>query len=342
MQKFKTVIISFLTFGCQIGMLHFLSKVYPPYEYRTGLLQGFTYLNFYSPGLVLNYLSYISFIAFILGIIFINHIKNRSEILIEEYDIKQVKDLWTKIFKIRSTDLVLTLFIYILIVVTLKSFGAVETTEPLLITIAWTLDDILGIYITLTFLSISYYTMRIINEIIQGIKHYDITNPDGICGFKSLGSLSTLNSTYLSIINSIFFFPWILVFIKSGFDLPVKPPGLVLIRLFVIFDAIMIFLLPFILFLNNAININSTMQKIKIDNISELTKEYNEIHDSIRRSLREPDENINLITLTCTIYMSMNIDRISKLKEWPIDILNASMLLTSLSIQLFEIFFHRF
>jgi hypothetical protein len=324
-------------------MLYSLSLIYPANEFRTGLIKDFMYQGHQVPGFLLQYVSYFSFPAFILGMFFINYLKKKGETIYNELNIIQIKYKWAKIFNIKYVEFIISILLYFILIITLKLFGGVEPTEPLLITIAWTLDDLIGIYITLLCISISYYVMRNINAAIKNFNTFlDISNPDGICGFRSLGYLSALNSTFLNIINSIFLFPWIYFYITGGYKTTPRPFGITLFKLFIIFNIFIIILLPFILFVNNALNIKSVIQKIKIDEISKLTKEYNDIHNKIILSIKNADENINVLTITRANYILTSIERITKLKEWPIDLLNASMLFTSFLIQIFQVLLQRF
>ncbi|RLF02115.1 MAG: hypothetical protein DRJ59_04445 [Thermoprotei archaeon] len=100
--------------------------------------------------------------------------------------------------------MILTVIIYTIVLASLRKYRFIESVEPLVTTIIWTVDDVIAIDITIAVTLIGIELTRLLLRIISNeMTNLRIFHLDKTGGWAFLGHLAALNSMMVDVISGI-------------------------------------------------------------------------------------------------------------------------------------------
>ena len=329
----KSLFISLSIFFIQVLSLIIISHYYPPDLYRTGIFTDFTYSGI-KHNFLLGAATYYPFLSFILGMFLIDYLINQGKIILKNVNISIDIKRWDTFFRI-DYALIFSILIYSIILLLLRIYGIIESIEPLIVTLIWTIDDILGIFISTYYILFGYNFFNYISEIIFSLSDFNIYNPDKYGGWGKLKDLIGIGASSIGFINGLFLIPWILTLgpIQSLYPFITQ----LLMKTSIIFFIFIIIIYPISMFTYLSHILKERVSNFKLDKFNEINNKYNEINNKILNILiTEEKTNIEELIQKYN-YMSKMIEEISNINEWPFNVLNITLLITSTFIQVIQI-----
>jgi hypothetical protein len=248
---------------------------------------------------------------------------------------KRGKD-WASCFEWR-VPVLLALIVYVVIFALLKIYAPnTGVVEPIPITVAWTLDDFLGIVITFLTIWAAILVVRFVSSVVVDPEELDVTSNDRMGSWSSIGEVTALNAAMVGITNSIWLLPWFVTYLGSPI-LAQIPSGSYFQEIAIGMTLLGSLLLPVILFGYAAHKFSLALRKAKASNAHRLKQQYARLHGRILSSLEKPEVRLSGKHPAMAAYLLSSIDRVEHLKEWPVDTKNLILVSLSIGLQLIQI-----
>lgn len=323
---FNVFFVATFVFAIQALCLVVLSIIYPPTRFRTSINE-----------LLLDGTEYSALVSFIIAFLACDWLSRKlNELTVEfpliitwgmtkpEKDLQKLQEKWETKTPTWEHPLVLAFIVCALYFVFARRFGAIESQEPVPLTLVLMMNEFVAIAGLVSILYFSYLVSRSILPISKiSIGALNIFHIDGMGGMSMIGNLASHRSFFLGLALGFWLVPWLLYCYFTPFLRVRLSPEIANIATPIELLIIAITtVLPLSFFVYDALSIHTYMLKFKSRATDDLARDYANAsarHQYIKmRSLRS------------------QIEKIGDLKEWPLGSVNIGSIAVTIALPLVE------
>ena len=326
-----SVAMAVLVFGVQAVSLMLLAMIYPPSQYRTGLFQPLTY-----GGATYNFLgdplSYFGLLSFVIGFALLNFVSHKGGAIVSRTSAEpDIGARWGRLFDL-SEPVAVSFALFVVIFILLRTQGIVETVEPAVITVVWTLDDFVALVTLVALVFVGVRVARFIGRDVAA-KIVKIDPSESMGGWAGVGRVVTLNALMVGLVSGIWLLPWVLFGTLRSASLSLSATGVVLLNAIGAVFVIATVLLPLGLLGFGAYRLKLAIGAQKSRLVSDLKGKIATIETEITKyaDLSAPGR----VSLRQEVReLKIEIESVRKIKEFPLDTSSLGTIGLSVVVQL--------